>query len=91
MGHPKCIVSNLKEGSISIQRVNLYLQDCVGQLRRVLKFLDIDRPDTFLQEVADKNDVNTVKAVKEKNPELSQFIKATSTDGTLHFYRKGKC
>ena len=85
-----CSVSNQKEESISIQRVNLYLQDCVSQLRRVCTFLDIDRPDTFLQEVADKNDVNTIKAVKEKNPELSQFIKATSTDGTLHFYRKGK-
>ena len=69
----------------------IFFQDCVSQLRRVCTFLGIDRPDSFLQEVADKNDVNTVKAVKEKNPELSEFIKKTSTDGTLHFYRKGRC
>lgn len=63
--------------------------DCMCQLRRICKFLDLERSDTFLQEVVDKNTVDKVKAAKEDNPELKQLIEATSIGGTLIFYRKG--
>ena len=65
-------------------------RDCVSQLRRVCDFLELDRTDAFLQEVADKNEINKVKETKEANPELQEFIKLTSTEeGKLPFYRKG--
>ena len=64
-------------------------RDCVSQLRRVCDFLELQRSDVYLQEVAKKNEINTVKATKEANPDLQEFIKMTSFDGKLHFYRKG--
>lgn len=64
-------------------------QNCVAQLRRICEFLELDRPDSFLQDVANKNVVSKVKAAKETSPGLQPFMKATSTEGDLHFYRKG--
>lgn len=64
-------------------------KDCVSQLRKLCNFIELDRTDAFLQEIANRNDINKVKAAKEANPVLQEFIKATSSDGTLHFYRKG--
>ena len=66
-------------------------RDCVSQLRRVCDFLELNRTDAFLQEVADKNDINKVKQAKEADPGVQEFIKLTSKEeGKLHFYRKGE-
>ena len=64
-------------------------QDCVSQLRRICKFLKLERPDTFLQEVANKNTIEQIKKVKEDNPDVKRLIEHTSDDGKFIFYRKG--
>ena len=59
-------------------------------MRRICNFLEIDRSDVFLQEVAEKNNITAVKAAKENNQLVKHVLNMMSSDGSFIFYRKGE-